>query len=215
MKKLLRYAGIALLGFFAPIIIIFSIIYYYHIGMADIVASTEKIISSFIHSWNLTDDSDNSNTTTRTKNMARQKQSKKMVHLYFADETDQYLKVEDRVLGHPDSPCQFAQILLNALFEGSNKSLNPVLPKGDFLRAVYIENDSHTAYVDLKQMIVAHFPGGVTQELLTIYAIVNTLTLNMREVKQVKIIIGGQEADTLNGHLDIRYPYTTNMLIVR
>jgi len=215
MKKLIRYGAIALLGFFSPIIIIFSITYYYDIGMTDILATTEKVISSLIHSWNLTDDTYESNETTRSTNMVRQKQSKKMVHLYFADENDQYLKVEDRVLANPDSPCQFAQILLNALFEGSNKNLNPVLPKGDFLRAVYIENDSQTAYVDLKQMIVSHFPGGVTQELLTIYAIVNTLTLNMREVKQVKIIIGGQEANTLNGHLDIRYPYTTNMLIVR
>ena len=215
MNKVLRYGGLALLGFLAPIIIILSATYYYDIGLFEIVSTTEKVISTLIYTWNFSDDIDDPDKTALKKNMARQKQSKKMVHLYFADETDQFLKVEDRVVAHPDSPCQFAQILLNALFEGSNNNLNPLLPKGDFLRAVYIVNDSQTAYVDLKQMIISHFPGGVTQELLTIYAIVNTLTLNMREVKQVKIIIGGQEANTLNGHLDIRYPYTTNMLIVR
>jgi hypothetical protein len=215
IKKILRYAGLALPGFLAPIIIIFSLIFYYDIGMVEIVATTEKVIATLIQTWNLSDDTDDSNINAQKNNWARQKQSKKMIHLYFADQTDQFLKVEDRVVAHPESPCQFAQVLLNALFEGSNKNLNPVLPKGDFLRAVYIENERQTAYVDLKQTIIAHFPGGVTQELLTIYALVNTLTLNMREVKQVKITIGGQEANTLNGHLDIRYPYTTNMLIVR
>jgi len=215
MKKVLRYAGFALLSFLAPIIIFFSAVYYYDIGMVEIIATTEKFLSTFIHSWKLFDETDDFHNTSSIKSVSRQKQSKEIVHLYFADKTDQYLKVEDRILSHPDSPGMFAQILLNALFEGSNKNLNPVLPEGDFLRAVFIENDSQTAYVDFKQTIIAHFPGGVTQELLTIYAIVNTLTLNMREVKQVKIVIGGQEANTLNGHLDIRYPYTTNMLIVR
>jgi len=215
MKKMLRYAGLALLGFLAPIIIIFSFVYYYDIGMVEIVATSEKVISTLIRTWRLSDNTDNLNINAPANNWARQKQSKKLIHLYFADQTDQFLKVEDRAVAHPESPCQFAQVLLRALFEGSNKNFNPVVPKGDFLRAVYIENERQTAYVDLKQTIIAHFPGGVTQELLTIYAIVNTLTLNMHEVKQVKIIIGGQEANTLNGHLDIRYPYTTNMLIVR
>jgi len=215
MKKILRYFGLALLGFLAPIIIILSLIYYYEIGMVEIVATSEQVISTLINTWNLSDDVDDSNLNPTKKNWVGQKQSKKMIHLYFADQTDQFLKVEDRVVAHPESPCQFARVLINALFEGSNNNLNPVLPEGNFLRSVYIENESQTAYIDLKQMIIAHFPGGVTQELLTIYAIVNTLTLNMREVKQVKIIIGGQEADTLNGHLDIRYPFTTNMLIVR
>jgi len=215
MKKIFRYGGIALSGFLAPIIIILSATYYYDIGMVEIVATTEKVITTLIQTWHISDDINGFNKNDQHNKLTRQKQSKKIVHLYFADETDQHLKVEDRVVEHPDRPCQFAQILLKALFQGSNKNLNPVMPKGNFLRAVYIENDSQTAYVDLKQMIASHFPGGVTQELLTIYAIVNTLTLNIPEVKQVKIVIGGQEANTLNGHLDIRYPYTTNMLIVR
>jgi hypothetical protein len=215
MKKLFRYSGFALLGFFAPIFLILTTTYYFDIGIGNFISTTEKVITKLILTWNISSDSEDPSISASKKSMAIQKKLKKKVHLYFADNTDQFLKVEDRVVTYPDSPSQFAQLLLNALFEGSNKNLNPVLPKGDFLRAVYIENETQTAYIDLKQMIVSHFPGGITQELLSIYAIVNTLTLNMREVKQVKLTIGGQEAKTLNGHLDIRYPYTTNMLIVR
>ncbi|ETR70347.1 MAG: spore germination protein [Candidatus Magnetoglobus multicellularis str. Araruama] len=214
MKKMLRYCGLALIGFFFPIIVILSVMYFYDIDAGDIVVTTESILTRLIDAWNL-DDSERPMNKTDEKTIYNPKQSKKMVHLYFADETDRYLKVEDRIVAQPESPCQFARILLNALFDGPNDNLNPVLPKENFLRALYIDYDSHTAFVDLNQTIGAHLPGGVTQELLTIYAIVNTLTLNIRDVEQVKITIGGQEAYTLNGHLDIRYPYTTNMLIVR
>jgi len=213
MKKVLHYCGIAVPGILASIIIILSVTYYY--GMEKFITVTEKVVSTIIHTWKLTDNTNTSNNLHKKNNIARQKRSKTMVHLYFADKSDQYLRVEDRIVAHPESPCQFAHTLLNALFEGSNNNLNPVLPEDPNLRAVYIENDTQTAYIDFKQTIIAHFPGGVTQELLAIYAIVNTLTLNMREVKQVKFIIGGQEANTFLGHLDIRNPYTTNMLIVR
>ncbi|MBF0451118.1 MAG: GerMN domain-containing protein [Candidatus Magnetomorum sp.] len=215
MKKALRYFGMMVAGLLVFMIMIMSAIYYFDIGIADVVTHTEKCITTIIRMWDIQQETDTDANSESEKAIDHPRLSQKMVHLYFADETDRYLKAEDRVISHPDSPSQFAHILLTALFDGPRSNFNQVLPKGDFLRAVYIENENHTAYVDLKQTIVSHFPGGVTQELLTIYAIVNTLTLNIREIDQVKIIIGGQEADTLAGHLDIRYPYTTNMLMVR
>ncbi|KPA11653.1 Lipoprotein LpqB, GerMN domain protein [Candidatus Magnetomorum sp. HK-1] len=215
MKKILRYCGLIVLGLLIPIIIITSVIRYYDIGIADIVTYSENFLTRVIHLWDIQQDVGLSSETNNEKSIYNNHLSKKMAHLYFADLSDRYLKVEDRVVPHPKNPTQFAQILLTALFDGPKGNFNQVLPKGDFLRAVYIDNENLMAYVDLKQTILSHFPGGVTQELLTVYAIVNTLTLNMREIEQVKIIIGGQESNTLAGHLDIRYPFTTNMLMVR
>jgi len=189
------------------------VIYYYNIGIADIVTHTERYVTSIVQLWNIQSEPDTDDNT--KQNIYSSRLTRKLVHLYFADEADRYLGVEDRVVSHPDSPCRLAHLLLDALFDGPKSKLNQVLPKGNFLRAVYIDSDNRIAYVDLKQIIVSHFPGGIDQELLAIYAIVNTLTLNIKEIDQVKIIIGGQEANTLAGHLDIRYPYTTNMLIVR
>ena len=51
--------------------------------------------------------------------------------------------------------------------------------------------------------------------MLTIYSIVNTLVLNMEEIRWVKLLIGGQEAATLAGHVDLSHLFNADMLWVR
>ena len=43
------------------------------------------------------------------------------------------------------------------------------------------------------------------------YALVNALTTNLPEVTAVQILVGGQEVDTLAGHVDLRRPLGPNM----
>ena len=50
---------------------------------------------------------------------------------------------------------------------------------------------------------------------ITIFSIVNSLILNVPQIKTVKFIKGGREALTLAGHIDIRLPFKANMLLVR
>ena len=88
------------------------------------------------------------------------------------------------------------------------------IPAGTTLKAFYITRDG-TAYVDLSEAIRDGHPGGVKSELFTIYSIVNSLTLNIPEIDAVKILIGGKEAMTLSGHIDGRFPFKANMLLIR
>jgi len=44
--------------------------------------------------------------------------------------------------------------------------------------------------------------------LLTIYTIVNALTVNVPTIRAVQILIEGREVDTLAGHVDLRRPLT-------
>ena len=37
----------------------------------------------------------------------------------------------------------------------------------------------------------------------------------LEAVEAVKILIDGQEETTLAGHIDLRYPFTANMLLIR
>jgi hypothetical protein len=43
-------------------------------------------------------------------------------------------------------------------------------------------------------------------EILTVYAIVSSVTANLPAVTSVQILIDGHEADTLAGHVDLRRP---------
>ena len=51
--------------------------------------------------------------------------------------------------------------------------------------------------------------------MMTIWSIVNTLVLNVPEIEAVKILIGGGEAETLAGHIDLSRPLRANMPLVR
>jgi hypothetical protein len=82
------------------------------------------------------------------------------------------------------------------------------------LNALYITPDN-VCYVDLSEAVRSQHPGGSNSELLTIYSVVNSLILNIPQIKQVKILIGGNESSTLAGHIDLQDPLRAHLLIIR
>ena len=74
------------------------------------------------------------------------------------------------------------------------------IPKDTRLLEVFID-DAGVAYVDFSDSISTNHPGGILNEQATIYSIVNSLTYNLPEIRQVKILVGGAEKETLAGHV--------------
>ena len=136
------------------------------------------------------------------------------VFLYFGDRKRPYLISEERVVSHPENPVLFGKKIIAELIKGSNSGLMRSLPAETAVRAFYITKNK-TAYVDFSREISDNHPGGGPMENLTIYSIVNSLVLNIPEIETVKILVDGQEAETLAGHINIRYPLQADMLIVR
>jgi germination protein M len=69
--------------------------------------------------------------------------------------------------------------------------------------------------VDLRTDVSSRHPGGTQAELLTVYAIVNSLTTNLQGVQRVQLLIDGKEADSLAGHVDVRRPLERDTSLVR
>jgi hypothetical protein len=46
--------------------------------------------------------------------------------------------------------------------------------------------------------------GGSHEELMAVYSIVSTVTTNFPEVKRVRILVNGEPAETLAGHVSLR-----------
>ena len=136
------------------------------------------------------------------------------VYLYFVDKNNDYLIGEARNIRDNENPQVYCRRIVEALLNGPNADLVQTIPADTRLRAVYVTSD-HTAYVDLSAAVSRAHPGGVRTELMTVYSIVNTLILNVSAVDRVKLLIDGQEADTLAGHIDIRFPLNADMLLVR
>ena len=91
--------------------------------------------------------------------------------------------------------------------------LSPI-PPGTTLRAFYV-TERGDAFVDLGPEVSTAHPGGSTNELLTVYAIVNAVTANLPTIQRVQILIDGKEADTLAGHVDLRRPFERDTSLVR
>ena len=135
-------------------------------------------------------------------------------YLYFVDKANRYLISEARNIRAGENPRDFCRRIMAELISGPTSGLTRTIPEGTGVRAIYLTPD-RTAYVDLTAEIAANHPGGVRTEQMTVYSIVNTLILNISAVDRVKLLIDGQEADTLAGHIDIRFPLKADMLLVR
>ena len=88
------------------------------------------------------------------------------------------------------------------------------IPQGTRLRAMYVNEKGH-AFVDLTGEIITGHTGGVLDELFTVYAIVNAITVNLPAITHVQLLIDGKEVDTLAGHVDLRQPLAKNLTWVK
>ncbi len=145
---------------------------------------------------------------------ATEPQAFPVVHIYFADRNGRYLQAEERIFAGSEGEIDRGRAIIEALIKGPKPGLMRTIPAGTQLRAFYLA-PGNRAYVDLSESITEQYPGGCRSEILTLYSIVNSLILNMPEVSTVKILVGGRDVPTLAGHIDIRYPFTADMSLIR
>ena len=105
------------------------------------------------------------------------------------------------------------QILADLISGPIEEGAMSALPPGTHLRQVYVLEDG-TAFVDFSSDLEQGMSGGSTEEMFTVYAIVNSVVLNIPEIHRVGILIEGKPVDTLNGHLDLRRPLPPNLSII-
>jgi spore germination protein GerM len=123
---------------------------------------------------------------------------------YVATSGDALVPVEQNV-PYAASPTDQARRIVERQLAGAPPGQVSPIPEGTTLRALYLTGRGD-AYVDVSSEIVTGHPGGSLRESLTIYAIVNALTVNLPEITAVQVLVDGREVDTLVGHLDLRHP---------
>lgn len=130
--------------------------------------------------------------------------------LYFGAEDGQRLVGVQQDVPLAEGTVAQARALVNALLTTPPEPpLASAIPEGTLLRGVYV-SDQQEVFVDLDATVRVKHGGGSTQELLTVYSLVNTLLVNLPTASAVQILIDGREADTLAGHVDLRRPLRKN-----
>lgn len=99
-------------------------------------------------------------------------------------------------------PVLRAKQVLNTLLAGPVDAELRTLPPDAALLAFYILPDG-TAVADFSDEVRTSIPSGIQSEQLAVESIVQTLQANVPQVLRLKILIHGQEVDTLAGHLDL------------
>ncbi|HYV86356.1 MAG TPA: GerMN domain-containing protein [Patescibacteria group bacterium] len=136
------------------------------------------------------------------------------VVLFFQANDDDSLVPEKRKMVMPDSVEEEAKRIVTELVAGPRKEgLLPTIPAGTKVLGVYLDR-AGTAFVDLSEEFVSLHPGGSDGEVATVFSVVDSLTWNLKEVKRVRFLVGGEERDTLKNHLDLRRAYLKDMSIV-
>ncbi len=99
-------------------------------------------------------------------------------------------------------PVERSKQLLIALIADAPMPSQRTLPPEAILLAFYLQPDG-TAVADFSDALSAEIPSGIQNEQLAVDSIAQTLGANVNLIRQLKILIHGQEAETLAGHLDL------------
>lgn len=136
------------------------------------------------------------------------------VDVYYSDPRSRGLVAESHEIFATALPGDRAKQILADLIAGPNgDDALGTLPFNTRLRQVYVLDDG-VAWVDFSRELKSGMTGGSRAELLAVYAIVNSVVLNVSEIKRVGILIGGQPIETLNGHLDLTRPLPPNTSLI-
>ena len=129
------------------------------------------------------------------------------VTLYIASDSDGTLRRTQMNVTLPPERSERARAVLRALFGQYLQSSSPhPIGAGADVRDVYLLGDD-TAIVDTNAAFADAHPSGVLAEELTVASIVVTLNANDSKIQRVKILVNGQERETLAGHADLRRFY--------
>ena len=136
------------------------------------------------------------------------------VTLFFISEDGLALVGVQREVAFDEAVSEQARRIVEAQLGAAPAPLARAMPEGTTLRSVFISANGE-AFVDLSADVTTRHTGGALDELFTVYAVVNALTVNLPAVTRVQILIDGKEVDTLAGHVDLRHPLQKSMNWVR
>ncbi len=121
--------------------------------------------------------------------------------IYWADGTDSTAPTEVE-LSLSAEPAQRARQVMDTLITEAPTPEQRTLPEDTSLMGFYLLPDG-TAVADFSDSLSSETPSGILSERLAVDSIVQTLKSNLPTARRLKILIHGQEVDTLAGHVDL------------
>ncbi len=134
--------------------------------------------------------------------------------LFFVSEDGLSLVPVQREIPFAEPVVEQARHVVEAQIAAPPAPWASAIPAETRLRAIYL-SERGDIFVDLTSEVTARHTGGALDELFTVYAIVNSLTVTLPAISRVQILVDGKEVDTLAGHVDLRNPLSKNVTWVK
>lgn len=126
------------------------------------------------------------------------------VTLYFPDQNGQFLHPEERDIPKPAGGAAFLKALFAELQKGpAREGLMAAVPGKMQLRNAFLLPEGQ-AVLDLA--VDAGLAFGSDEELTIVASLVDTTLQNVAETSRVRILVNGEPAETLGGHVDLTRP---------
>lgn len=106
-------------------------------------------------------------------------------------------------------PVLRAKQVLNTLLAGPVDAELRTLPPDANLLAFYLLPDG-TGIADFSEALATSTPSGIASEQMAVDSIARTLEANVPQVQRLRILVHGQEAETLAGHVDLTGVFVVN-----
>lgn len=122
------------------------------------------------------------------------------------------IQAEERTIKHKATQIAIAEAVIAEFLMGPAAAKESDIPANTKLIGLYKGVDN-ILYVDLSDDFRRNFNGDLITEFLLLKAFFETITANVPDISDVKILIESREIETLGGHLYIMYPLK-NMVAV-
>jgi hypothetical protein len=110
-------------------------------------------------------------------------------------------------------PVKRAKQVLNELITDAPTTDQRTLPADAVLLGFYVLPDG-TAIADFSDALASETPSGILSEQMAVDSIRRTLENNVTGLSRLKILIHGQEVETLAGHIDLTGFFDLNPSVV-
>jgi hypothetical protein len=125
------------------------------------------------------------------------------VTLWVAYDDIGLLRAQSAEIPMPGARQQRAEELLRALVQLYLQKASPhPLPPGSEIRSVYLV-DPGLAVIDVNAALADGHRSGILAEDLTIASLIETISANVTGISRVKILVEGNQRETLAGHADL------------
>ncbi len=132
------------------------------------------------------------------------------VKLYFPSAETGGLLAEEREVPFSGDLSRQLRHVVEELVKGPKTGLLGALPPATKILEIFVTARG-VAYVDLSKEIQPLPSLGAQGELLSVYALVNSVVANFPAVKRVQILVEDKPVDTLGGHVDLSRPLLPDM----